>query len=72
MLCPAQHINAMEDISLIRNLPNFELFSPSDHHTAGALVDFCLDNAGPKYLRLDADHCVRSEIVWQRHSPRWL
>ena len=43
-----------EDINLIRNLPNFELFSPSDHNTAGALVDFCIDNAGPKYLRLDA------------------
>ena len=43
-----------EDISLIRNLPNFELLSPSDHHTAGALVDLCVENDGPKYLRLDA------------------
>lgn len=43
-----------EDIGLIRNLPNFELYSPSDHYTASALVDLCLENDGPKYLRLDA------------------
>ena len=43
-----------EDISLIRNLPNFELYSPSDQYAAGALVDLCLETDGPKYLRLDA------------------
>jgi transketolase len=43
-----------EDIGLIRNLPNFELYSPSDQHSAGALVELCLKNIGPKYLRLDA------------------
>ena len=43
-----------EDISLIRNLPNFELYSPSDQHTASALVGLCIENDGPKYLRLDA------------------
>ena len=43
-----------EDIGLIRNLPNFELYSPSDQHSASALVDLCLETGGPKYLRLDA------------------
>jgi transketolase len=43
-----------EDISLIRCLPNFEFYSPSDQHTAGALIDYCLGQKGPKYLRFDA------------------
>lgn len=47
-----------EDIGLIRNLPNFELYSPSDQHSASALVNLCLENNGPKYLRLDAQPLV--------------
>jgi transketolase len=43
-----------EDISLIRSLPNFKFYSPSDQHTAGALIDCCLEQKGPKYLRFDA------------------
>ncbi len=47
-----------EDIGLIRNLPNFELYSPSDQHSASALVDLCVETDGPKYLRLDAQPLV--------------
>ena len=43
-----------EDISLIRSLPNFKFFSPSDQYSAKQLIDNCLDEKGPKYLRLDA------------------
>ena len=43
-----------EDIALIRNLPNFQIFSPSDQVTAASLIDLCIDNTGPKYLRFDA------------------
>ena len=43
-----------EDIGLIRNLPTFELYSPSDQHTSGELLRLCIKNAGPKYIRLDA------------------
>jgi len=43
-----------EDLSLIRALPNFDLLSPADHMTSGALFDYCLSKSGPKYLRLDA------------------
>ena len=50
-----------EDIGLIRNLPNFELYSPSDQHTE-ALVGLCLENDGPKYLRLDAQPLCPLEI----------
>ena len=43
-----------EDISLIRSLPNFKIFSPSDQHISAALIDNCLNSGGPKYIRLDA------------------
>lgn len=43
-----------EDLTLMRALPNFRVFSPSDHVSAGALFDRCVSLLGPKYLRLDA------------------
>lgn len=43
-----------EDITLMRAMPNMEVFSPADHVTAACLFDQCLANTGPKYLRLDA------------------
>ena len=43
-----------EDITLMRALPNFQVFSPSDHITAAALFDRCHQTIGPKYLRFDA------------------
>ena len=43
-----------EDLSLVRSLPNFRIFSPSDHLTAANLFDICVGLSGPKYLRLDA------------------
>jgi transketolase len=43
-----------EDITLIRALPNFGLYSPADHICAAALVDTSLAQTKPKYLRLDA------------------
>lgn len=43
-----------EDITLMRSLPNFQVFSPGDHVTADALFDRCAKEMGPKYLRIDA------------------
>ncbi|HQT46616.1 MAG TPA: transketolase C-terminal domain-containing protein [Acidocella sp.] len=43
-----------EDITLMRALPNMQLFSPADHVSAGALLARCIAEGGPKYLRLDA------------------
>lgn len=43
-----------EDLTLIRALPNFQLFSPADHISAAALFDQCYEKSGIKYLRLDA------------------
>lgn len=43
-----------EDLTIMRGLPNLGLLSPSDHVTAAALFDVCLERKHPKYLRLDA------------------
>lgn len=43
-----------EDLTLMRSLPTVRVLSPSDHVTAGDLFDVCIENNGPKYLRLDA------------------
>lgn len=43
-----------EDITLIRSLPNFKMYSSSDHHIAASFIDNCLEESGPKYLRFDA------------------
>ncbi len=43
----------LEDLSVMRTLPNIQVYSPSDHISAAMLVKSCVDNAGPKYLRFD-------------------
>ena len=43
-----------EDLSIMRTLPNMTIYSPADQVIAASLVKPCLDNDGPKYLRLDA------------------
>jgi len=43
-----------EDLTIMRALPNFRIYSPADHVTAAELFDDCLRYTGPKYLRLDA------------------
>jgi len=48
---PCHH--CMEDISIIRTLPNIMLFSPSDWVSAEKFVDFSINVKRPKYIRLD-------------------
>ena len=48
---PTHH--ALEDLALMRALPNLEVFSPSDWVTARAFVPYALSRQTPKYLRLD-------------------
>ncbi len=43
-----------EDISLMRSLPNMQIYSPADQFVAAALPARCLGKNGPKYIRLDA------------------
>ena len=43
-----------EDLSIMRALPSMAVLSPADHIAAASLFETCLENDGPKYLRLDA------------------
>ena len=53
---PTHH--CLEDISIMRTLPNFEVLSPSDWYLTTQLVDYTLQNKIPKYLRFDAKPCL--------------
>lgn len=48
---PSHH--CVEDLAIIRTLPNIALCSPSDWVTAEKFVDFAMNTQSPKYLRLD-------------------
>jgi transketolase len=49
---PTHH--TLEDISIIKALPNIEIFSPSDYLSAKEYVNRSIVNNSPKYIRLDA------------------
>jgi len=49
---PTHH--CIEDISIIRTLPNITIFSPSDWVLAEKFVDYSIENKRPKYLRFDS------------------
>lgn len=55
-----------EDLSIMRALPTMSVYSPADHVTAANLLETCLDNTGPKYLRLDAQVLP---IIYTQQSP---
>jgi len=49
---PSHH--CLEDISIMRLLPNFMVFSPSDWKLAKDFVDYSIKIKMPKYLRFDS------------------
>ena len=49
---PTHH--CLEDISIMRTLPNISVFSPSDWVLAGSFVDYSIKVKKPKYLRFDS------------------
>lgn len=48
---PTHH--AVEDISVMRTLPNISIYCPADAMSAAALARVSLEESGPKYLRFD-------------------
>lgn len=46
--------HCLEDLSIMKTLPNMEVFSPSDFMLAETYVDRTLNLCQPKYLRFDA------------------
>ncbi len=49
---PTHH--CLEDLSIMRLLPNFSVFSPSDWKLAENFIDYSINNNNPKYLRFDS------------------
>jgi len=49
---PTHH--SIEDISIMRTLPNFQVISPSDWVSAEASFELTLNSKGPKYFRFDS------------------
>jgi len=45
---------AMEDISIMRTLPNIEVMSPSDTLCARSMIDYSLNTNSVRYIRLDS------------------
>jgi len=48
---PTHH--CLEDLIIMRTLPNLVVFSPSDWHTAKEFINFSINVKKPKYIRLD-------------------
>jgi transketolase len=44
--------HSLEDIGVLRNLPNLQIFSPSDPNELSHLVGFIHENSHPSYIRL--------------------
>lgn len=53
---PTHH--CLEDLSIMRTLPNMEVFSPSDYVSAQSYVSRSLSVKKPKYIRFDAQPLV--------------
>ena len=49
---PSHH--CLEDIIIMRMLPNIDVFSPSDYVLASKYIDYTIEKCNPKYLRFDA------------------
>jgi transketolase len=54
---PTHH--CLEDISIMRTLPNIEVISPSDFVLAQNIVKYSIENNNPKYIRFDAKPCKK-------------
>lgn len=50
---PTHH--ATEDISIMRALPNMQIYCPPDSNLAAGLVDISLHSSSPIYIRLDRE-----------------
>ena len=48
---PSHH--TVEDISVMRALPNLKIYGPADGVTAGALIEVSYRDASPQYIRFD-------------------
>lgn len=50
---PTHH--SIEDLSVMRPLPNLKIYNPSDAYLSSQLAELAVDGNGPKFIRLDRD-----------------
>lgn len=54
---------AIEDLAVLRSLPNLEIFSPADGLETAKIVEYAAASPNPTYIRLSGD--MRNPIVYQ-------
>lgn len=59
---PTHH--CLEDLAIMRTLPNMAFLSASDSQISAAFVDYTIRHSGPKYVRLDAKAlpCIQNQV----------
>jgi len=60
---------AIEDIGVMRTLPNIEILSPSDANEVRSLLKYAISKAGPKYLRLGKENNSKPLEIIDVESP---
>lgn len=50
---PTHH--SIEDLAVMRTLPNLEIYNVSDSSMAACMADLAVDGKGPKFIRLDRE-----------------
>lgn len=55
--------HCLEDLSIIKTLPNIEIFSPSDYILSKMYVKRSIQNNGPKYMRFDGEAHIALKSV---------
>lgn len=50
---PTHH--SIEDLAVMRTLPNLDIYNVSDSMMAAAMADIAVDGCGPKFIRLDRE-----------------
>lgn len=65
--------HALQDLSLMRSMPNTKIISPSNDLELQGAMDFIFKNSGPKYLRLEksSDYNNEKKISKKLYDGKW-
>ncbi|HAN09843.1 MAG TPA: transketolase [Clostridiales bacterium] len=58
----------IEDIALMRVIPNMTVFSPSDATETKAIIKYCVENKGPMYVRLGR---LKTEDIFDQENYKF-
>ncbi|MCM8805049.1 MAG: transketolase [Candidatus Omnitrophica bacterium] len=63
---PTHH--CVEDISIMKTLPNFMIFSPSNEFILKYIVDFSIECKKPKYIRLEGKPLKKFTYIYKKKN----